>query len=152
MKWEPLTPVYSKIQPKLNVFDYKKDYKFDFINPNKSFGEYVEGFESFEQKFITVLLCNKTPIIKYGLFELLPISNDQLEFNNQCSELSKAIINHKFSDSTASSPNGLGHTVEAIYSISRENENNIHYLFIECKVIGIDDYIIIKVPLTFIKD
>lgn len=151
MKWEPFTPIYSKIQPKLNVFDYKKDYKFNFINPNKSFGEYVEGFQAFKQKFIKVLLTSETPIIKYGLFELLPISNDPLEFNNQCSELAKAIVNHKFSDSTNKSPNGLGHTVEAIYNISREKEDNIYYLCIESMVVGIDDYIIIKVPLTFVK-
>ncbi len=151
MNWNPLKPLSSNLQPRLKVSDYKKDVKIDFIKGDLVLDKYVEGFEAFCQKFTTVLLANETPIIKYGLFELLPISTTQNEFENQCEKLAQAIISHQFSDSTPEDPNGLGYTVEEIYGISKKSIDGINYILVELSASGTNEKIIIRVPLKFVE-
>lgn len=152
MEWKPKSSIHSTLEPRLNVNDYKKDFKMDFINCDFVPNETVSGLDAFIQKFIKVLLSNKTPVIKYGLLELLPKSNNQAEFDSQCENLSSAIIAHKFSDSTPTDPNGLGYTVEEIYSISRKKINEINYLVVNVKVTGISNDLSIEVPLNVIEN
>ncbi|WP_027625554.1 hypothetical protein [Clostridium lundense] len=94
MEWKPKTSIHSTLKPRLNVNDYKKDFKMDFINGDLVPNETVSGLDAFIQKFIKVLLTNKTPIINYGLLELLPKSNDQANFDKECENLSSAIVTH----------------------------------------------------------
>ncbi|NLW05631.1 MAG: hypothetical protein GX029_10470 [Pseudomonadaceae bacterium] len=131
MKWQPSSPIRSTMQPRLDVSSYKKDHKFDFITGEFVSGEWVEGLDAFIQKFIKVLLTKETPVIKYGLAELLPKSQEQPEFEKECEKLSHAIVSHKFSDSTPENLNGLGYAVEEIYSISRERIDGINYIVVE---------------------
>ncbi|TCO69538.1 hypothetical protein [Marinisporobacter balticus] len=152
MKWNPTNPICSNIQPRLAVSDYKKDIKFDFLEGDLVLNETVEGFECFNQKFIKVLLTDETPIIKYGLFELLPTSKNQTEFEKECGKLAYAIVSHQFSDSTFENPNGLGHTVEKIYSISKEVLNDINYLIVEASATGLNETSTIKVPLKLVEE
>lgn len=116
MKWTNKAKVTEILFERLPAQDYKSDYKFDFNNFRLENGM-VSGLKAFEQKFKKVLLTDETPMVKYGLLQLLPTSLDQDEFDRQCCTLSEAILNHKFSDSTPDSPNGLGHTVNKVYSI-----------------------------------
>jgi hypothetical protein len=152
MLWKALNPICSTLNPRLNVNDYKKDIKFDFIKGDIDINEWVYGFNGFVQRFVSTLLTNETPIIKYGLFELLPKSSNQVEFDKECETLANAIVSHKHSDSTIQNPNGLGHTVEEIYSMSNEKIDDIYYLLVETKVTGIDDNVTVKVPLKHVRD
>lgn len=151
MKWISNQPIFSTMQPRIDVNDYKKDYKFDYIKGDIVLNEYVEGIDRFIQLFKSLILSNVTITTPTGLLELIPKSKDQLEFNSQCEKLSDAIITHKFSDSTLNSPHGLGYTAEYIYSIEKAILDDIDYLIIETKVTGISDKLTIKVPLILIE-
>src|SRR5699024_5650506 len=123
MKWKPNTPVTSLLSPKFNVHDYKKDFEIDFTKGILT-GDTVTGFENFKQKFINVILAEQTPVFTYGLFELIPQTNEQSKFNCECEKLSTAILEHKFSDSTPHDPNGLGFSIEKIHSIERVKDSD----------------------------
>lgn len=152
MKWVPENPILSTITDRLDVKDYKKDYKFDFIKGDFILNEYVEGLDAFIQKFIKIILTNETPIIKYGLLELIPKSTNQNEFDDECIKLANAIVNHKHSDSTPNSLNGLGHTVKAIYCIERTDFGaNNNCLLVTTKVTGLSDRLEITVPLKLVE-
>lgn len=151
MKWISNQPIFSTMQPRIDVNDYKKDFKFDYIKGDILLNEYVEGLDRFIQLFKSLILSNVTLTTPTGLLELIPKSKDQLEFNSQCEKLSDAIVKHKFSDSTLNSPHGLGYTVEYIYSIEKTILDDIDHLIIETKVTGISDKLTIKVPLILVE-
>lgn len=151
LEWKPKTFICSTLEPRINVNDYKKDFKMDFINGRLAPSETVSGIDAFIQKFIRVLLANKTPIINYGLLELLPKSNVQAEFDKECEKLSSAIVTHKFSDSTEADPNGIGYTVEEVHGITRKKINEINYLLVSVKATGTSNELVIEVPLNLIQ-
>ena len=151
MKWISNQPVFSTMQPRKDANNYKKDFKFDYIKGDIVLNEYVEGLDRFIQLFKSLILSNVTITTPTGLLELIPKSKDQIEFNNQCEKLSDAIVKHKFSDSTLNSPNGLGYTIEYIYSIERTTLDDIEHLIIETKVTGISDKLAIKIPLILVE-
>lgn len=157
MKWVPKNPIVSTIIDRKDIKSYKRDYKFDFIKGDLMLNQYVEGLDGFIQEFIKILITNETPIIKYGLLELIPRSTTQNEFDDECTKLASAIVNHIHSDSTPNSPNGLGHTVEAIHSIERTDFGaNNDCLLVTSKLTGMGDLLEITVPLKlvakFLKD
>ncbi|EHQ88290.1 hypothetical protein [Desulfosporosinus youngiae] len=151
MKWQPSIPVKSTLSPRVDAAIYKKDFKFDFVKGGFIPGSWVEGLDAFIQRFVKVLLTNETPIIKYGLYELLPKSQSQADFEQECITLSSAIVTHKFSDSTPNDPNGLGYTVEEIYGISKETLDDVNYLIVSAMITGVENKVELKVPLTLLE-
>lgn len=125
MKWENQSRNIETLVERLPASSYKADFKFDFESKNLG-PEMVKGLDAFIQKFKRVLLSKKTPTITYGLADFLPDSLDQEEFNKQCEKLSFEILNHKFSDSKPGDPNGLGHTVNKVYSIELDVAKQIY--------------------------
>lgn len=128
MKWNNEAKISETLIERLPASSYKKDIKFDFENKNLG-PEMVQGLEAFIQKFKKVLLTKNNKHFTYGLAEFLPHSSDQEEFNKQCEKLSYEILNHQFSDSEPGNPNGLGYTVNKVYSIEL-NETGQKYTFV----------------------
>lgn len=151
MKWVPVYPLRNTKQPKVNVHFYKKDIAFNFelgdVEYQLGNPKMVEGLDNFKQRFIKVLLSDKNEVISYGLHEYLPLSNNQSEFEQECEQLAKALIEHEFSDSSYSEPNGLGFSIDSINSIEKIEENEKQVLVFNLDVNGEKDPITIKVPI-----
>jgi hypothetical protein len=155
LKWNPAKPVSSMRVQRLSTQNYKSDLSFDFEEGDFSIEngdlKTVNGLDGFIQRFIKVLLKEKSDIGSYGLQEYLPTSTDTQVFYNQCEELAKQIVKHEYSDSIPGNPNGIGYTVEDVYSIERVTKNGKSFLVFEITATGEPKKFNIELPIQFFK-
>lgn len=129
MKWKPHMPVRSVLLPRVKVDDPPKAYGFSRDAEGKPrLGGFVKGEEAFIQTFQKTLLTENSENRSYGLKSLLPYSEKQIGFNQQCERLADAIVSHRSASSSEELPGGLGYTVEEVKSIEWNSEKNEFFI------------------------
>lgn len=150
MKWTANPPIKSSIHPRLNVQDYKTDIALDF-----ELGDFllengdiktVSGFDNFKQKVQRYVLTPKTERWPFGFEHKIFETKTQSDFEAESEKLAKQLVSQVLSDSTATNPNGLGHTIESVISMEKVAHNSREYLNITMTVSGIKGAIVVSVP------
>lgn len=150
MKWVPSQPVVSSVTPRLNVHDYLTDLAFNFENGDlileNGYLKTVSGLENFIQKVQKFVLTPKNPRAPYGFEHRIFEATNSNDFCIEAESLARQMVSQVLEGYPPGSLNGLGHTIEAIYSIERCIKDGRSYLLIEMKVTGLNDVLKVRIP------
>ena len=150
MKWAPNQPIVSTITPRLSVHDYLTDLAFDFKVGDLVLEDgdlkTVSGLENFIQKVQKFILTPKTPRWPYGFDHRIFEATTEDFFQVEAESLARQLVSQVLEGYPPGSINGLGHTIEAIYSIENFVKDEKTYLQIEMKVTGLNDILKVTIP------
>lgn len=145
MKWKG--EIKSTLIPRKSANDYGVEPIFDYEKRDLIVEDgdvsTTSGLHSFIQSFQIVLHRKPEPWANIGLLEYIPNAQDEKDFMHQCEILASKIVSD-----TNGNDDGIGHTVETIYSITQSEGDGINYLDFEMKITGVDEKISIQVPFV----